>query len=73
MVPQADKRGRNSREVYNLKDDSGEELRGKWYPEKIQQIRANDYEVERVLKRRTAADGIRELFVKWRDYPAKYN
>ena len=73
MVPQADKRSRNSRPVYTLKDESGEELRGKWYPEEIQQIRDNDYEVERVLKGRTAADGTRELFVKWRDYPAKYN
>ena len=73
MVPQADKRGRNSRPVYTLKDDSGDKLRGKWYPEEIQQIRDNDYEVERILKRRTAADGTRELFVKWQDYPAKYN
>ena len=30
MVPQADKKGRNSRPVYTLKDDSGEEVRGKW-------------------------------------------
>ena len=73
MVPQADKRVRNSRPVYTLNDDGGEELRGKWYPEEIQQIRDNEYEVERVLKRRKAADGTRELFVKWRDYPAKYN
>ena len=73
MVPQADKRSRKSRPVYTLKDESGEELRGKWYPKEIQQIRDNDYEVERVLKRRTAADGTRELFVKWRDYFAKYN
>ena len=59
--------------MYTLKDDSGEKLRDNWYPEEIQQIRENDDEVERVLKRRTAADGTRELFVKWRDYPAKYN
>ena len=67
------KKVRNLRPVYTLKEDSGEELRGKWYPEEIQQIRDNDYKVERVLKRRTAANGTRELFVKWRDYPAKYN
>ena len=72
-VPDGAKRGRNSRAVVTLKDEGGEELRGKWYPEEIQQIRDNDYEVERVLKRRTAADGSRELFVKWRDYPSKYN
>ena len=64
MVPPADKGASNSRPVYTLMDDSGEELRGKWYPEEIQQILDNDYEVERVLQRRTAADGSRELFVK---------
>ena len=69
----ADKKVRNSRPVYTLKDDSGEELCGKWYPVEIQQILDNDYEVERVHKRRTATDGTREFFVKWRDYPAKYN
>ena len=31
-VPDGDKRGRNSRSVVTLKDESGEELRGKWYP-----------------------------------------
>ena len=59
-----DKNVRNSRPLYTLKDDSGEELRRIWHREEIQQIRDNDYEVERVLKRRTAADGTRELFVK---------
>jgi hypothetical protein len=72
-VADGDKRRRNARSVVTLKDESGEELRGKWYPEEIQQVRDNDYEVEKVLKRRTAADGTRELFVKWRDYPSKYN
>ena len=73
MVPQGDKRVRNSWPVYTLNDDGGEELSGKWYPEQIQQIRDNEYEVERLLTRLTATDGARELFVKWRDYPAKYN
>ena len=59
--------------MYTLKDDSGEELCGNWYPDKIQQIRDNDDEVERVLKRRRAAEGPQELFVKWRDYPEKYH
>ena len=71
MVPQADKKVCNSRPVYTLKDDGGEEFRGKWYPEETQQISDNEYEVERVLKRQTATDSTRELFVKWRDYPAK--
>ena len=73
LVPQADKKARNSRPVYTLKDDSKEELHRLWYPEEIQQIRDNDSEVERVLKRRTEADGTKELLFKWRNYPTKYN
>jgi hypothetical protein len=72
-VPDGNKRGRNARSVVTLKDESGEVLRGKWYPEEIQRVHDNDFEVERVLKRRTAADGSRELFVKWQDYPSKFN
>ena len=58
--------------VYTPKDHSGDEIRCKWYPEEIQQI-CDVYEVERVFKRRTELDGTLELFVKWRDYFAKYN
>jgi transposase InsO family protein len=72
-VPDGDKRRHNGRPVVTLKDESGEVLRGKWYPEEIQQVRDNDFEVEKVLKRRTGADGTRELFVKWRDYPSNFN
>ena len=61
------------RPVYKLKDDSGEDVRGKWYPEELQAISENDYDIEKVLKRRTLPDGTRELFVKWLDYPSKYN
>ena len=61
---QVDKTVRNSRPVYTLKDDTGEELRGKWYPEEIQQISGNDYKIKRVLKQRTAADDTRKLFDK---------
>ena len=39
----------------------------------IQHIRDNEYEVKPVRKQLTAVDGTKELFVKWRDYPAKSN
>ena len=61
------------RPVYTLKDDSGEDVRGHWYPEELQAIGNNEYKIERVLKRRTAADGTREQFVKWLGWPEKFN
>ena len=67
------KRRRATRPVYSLKDEAGEALQGKWYPEELQHIVDNDYEIEKVLKKRRAADGTQELFVKWKHYSDKFN
>lgn len=64
---------RAGRMVYTLKDYAGEDVRGQWYPEELQAIGNNEYKVERVLKKRTADDGSRELFVKWLGWPEKFN
>ena len=45
------------RPVYKLKDFEGEEVKGVWYPEEIQPITANEYRIERVIKRRRGANG----------------
>ena len=46
---------------------------GSYYPEEVQQITDNQYRIEKVLRRRTAADGSKELFVKWEGWPEKFN
>ena len=61
------------RPVYKLKDDAGEEVKGVWYPEEIQPITANEYRIERVIKRRRGANGKEEQFVKWLGWPEKFN
>jgi len=59
--------------TYILKDLLGEEIKGKFYEQEIQPVKANDtYIVEKVLK--TRRRGARtEYFVKWRNYPDKFN
>ena len=61
------------RPVYKLKDYEGEEVKGVWYPEEIQPITANEYRIERVIKRRRGANGKEELFVKWLGWPEKFD
>ena len=64
---------RTPRPTFTLKDYAGETVRGHWYPEELQPIGDNEYKVERVLKRRAAEDGSRELYVKWLGWPEKFN
>ena len=66
------KRG-TRRRVYKIQDYNGEPVKGVWYPEELQQITDNQYRIERVLRRRKAADGSTELFVKWEGWPEKFN
>ena len=67
------KRLGTKRRVYKLRDYNNDAIRGSWYPEEVQQIRDNQYRIERVIRRRTAADGTQELLVKWDGWPAKFN
>jgi len=64
---------KSKRRVYKIIDFSGEPINGSFYPEELQLISDNQYRIERVLRRRTAADKTKELFVKWKGWPEKYN
>ena len=61
------------RPVYKLKDYEVKEVQGVWYPEEIQPIKANEYRIERVIKRRRGANGKPEQLVKWLGWPEKFN
>ena len=61
--------------TYILKDLAGELIKGKFYEQEIQPIDHNPedvYIVERILKTRRRR-GKTEYFVKWRNYPEKFN
>ena len=63
----------SKRTVYKLNDYNGEPVTGSWYDEELQHISDNQYRIERVFRRRTAADGTKEIFVKWEGWPDKFN
>ena len=61
--------------TYKLKDFLGEEIIGKFYEQEIQPITHNTddaYVIERVIKTRRRGKRT-EYFVKWRNYPDKFN
>ena len=59
--------------MYELQDVDGEPLSGAFYDTEVQRIRKNEFFVERVLRRRTRHDGVKEAYVKWKGWPAKFN
>ena len=61
------------RRVYKIEDYNGEPVKVVWYREELQQITDNQYRIERVLRRRKAANGSTELFVKWEGWLEKFN
>ena len=59
--------------TYGLTDQSGEDIKGKFYTQELQKVKARDvYKIERVIKTRKRK-GKTEYFVKWLGYPDKFN
>ncbi len=58
--------------VFRIKDYDGNQMEQRFYPEELQKITENLYRIQKVIKRRTRK-GIKEVYVKWLNYPEKYN
>ena len=59
--------------TYKLKDLSGEQLEGGFYTEQLQKTSQSIYRVDKIIRRRRQANGIREAYVRWSGYPDKFN
>ena len=59
--------------MYELKDNDDESVRGAFYHKEVQPIRTNKIFIDKVLRKRTTRGGVRELFVKWKGWPARFN
>lgn len=62
----------NKKYVFKIKDYSGNLINQIFYPEQLQKITENLHRVEKILRRRKRSD-IKEVFVKWLNYPSTYN
>lgn len=63
----------NKKRVYKIADYNGEPVTGSFYSEELQPITRNQYRIEKVLRKRTLADGTVEKFVRWEGWPEKFN
>ena len=58
--------------TYRLKASDGEEIEGSFYEPELQRTDQEIFRIEKILRRRTRG-GIKEIFVKWKGYPASFN
>ena len=56
-----------------LVDHYDEDVKGSWYPEKIQEISNNQYRIEKFLRKRTLPNGTNKQFIWWEGWPDKFN
>ena len=58
--------------VFKLIDKGGEERKGSWYPEEVQEIAKKPFLIEKVIRKRTTEKGEQEFLVKWKGWPVKF-
>ena len=62
--------------VYYLRDYGGETVAGPFYSNELTPVRFDPdafFNIEKVIKTRVRADGLRESLVKYQSWPSKYN
>ena len=62
----------HNKPYYLLKDEKGNLDFQRYYPNEIQKVKPNLYRIEKVLRQRKR-QGLKEIFVKWLNYPESYN
>jgi hypothetical protein len=59
--------------TYSIEDYSGEKILGNFYSPELQRTIKEVFIIEKVLKSRKGKGGETEYYVKWQDYPPKFN
>ena len=59
--------------TYKLEDTRGEAIHGTFYEPELQHTDQTVYRIEKILRRRTARNGRKEIFVKWKGYSNDFN
>ena len=59
--------------TYEIEDLNGKPIQGTFYEPELQKSKQSSYRIEKVLKRRKAKSGQKEVYVKWRGYDSSFN
>ena len=58
---------------YKLKDFADEPLKGTFYSQQLQPTSASIYRIDKILRKRTTKNGVKECLVKWTGWDPKFN
>jgi hypothetical protein len=70
------RRKRGGLNIYSLEDFNGEDIEGTFYEPELQLIRVDPdkaYKIEKVLRRRKRPGMEKEILVRWRHWPPKFD
>ena len=59
--------------TYTIQDMRGEPIQGSFYEAELQKSNQDVFNIEKVIRKRTTKDGIREAYVKWHGYNNSFN
>ena len=59
--------------TYTIEDTKGKEIQGTFYETELQKTKQEIYRIEKVLKKRTRSNGVKEVYVKWKGYSNDFN
>lgn len=58
--------------TYIVENDKGEQHKGKFYEQELQQVKVDTFRIQKILKYKTEK-GEKYAFVRWMDYDSSYN
>ena len=59
--------------TYEIEDLNGKAIQGSFYEQELQKSKQSSYRIEKILKRRVAKNGQKEVYVKWKGYDSVFN
>ena len=59
--------------TYTIADTKGKEIQGTFYESELQKTKQEIYRIEKVLKKCTKSNRVKEVYVKWRGYSNDFN
>ena len=58
---------------YKLKDFADEPLKGTFYSQQLQPTPASIYRIDKIVRKKTTKNGVKECLVKWTGWDPKFN
>ena len=59
--------------TYIIQDLNGETIKGSFYEAELQKTNQDTFRIDKIVKKRTTKDGIKEAYIKWKGYNNNFN